>query len=245
MAKSSNNKKSCGENVHKGHRQRLKQQFLDYGLDRFYDHQALELLLFFSIPQCDTNPTAHALLNRFESIPGVLNADYNDLLEVDGVGDSTACLLKLLPAFFTKYLLSGLDGERLDTTPALCRYFLYRLATVQNEQLWVVCLDDKLSAVSTVKISEGDGSSVCFNAYKIVSEVVKSKCTSCAIAHNHPFCDTEPSDEDIRFTEALRTLLESAGIDFVDHIIVSRTEARSMLHNEIVVLEDDIKAQVK
>lgn len=242
MAKksTSDKKTSTKGNVHKGHRKRLKQQFLEHGLDRFYDHQALELLLFYAIPQGDTNPVAHALLNRFGSISGVLNASYENLLEVDGVGENTACLLKFLPAFFTKYLLSGLDGERLETTSQLCRYFLYKLATVSNEQLWLTCFDDKLGIVSSVKISDGDSSSVNFGEREILNEAINSKCTACALAHSHPLGDTFPSKEDVRLTESIKTLLDKMGITLIDHIIVSKTEARSMFHNEVVILEDDL-----
>ncbi|MCD8344513.1 MAG: hypothetical protein LUC38_00915 [Oscillospiraceae bacterium] len=234
-------KSKTKDNPHEGHRQRLRKQFLNYGLDRFYDHQALELLLFYTNPRGDTNPTAHALLNRFGSIANVLNAPYEDLLEVDGVGDNTACLLKLLPEFFAKYMLSGLDGERLETTSDLCRYFLYKLSSVQIEQLWIICLDDKMGIVSSRKISEGDGSSVSLNELKIINEICKSKCTSCAIAHNHPLGNTEPSREDTRLTESLKKSLEGMGINLADHVIVSHEEARSMFKNEVVRLEDNLK----
>ena len=35
--------------IHTGHRQRLKQRFLEEGLDNFSDINVLELLLFYSI----------------------------------------------------------------------------------------------------------------------------------------------------------------------------------------------------
>jgi len=233
--------KTSAKNVHQGHRKRLRQQFLEHGLDRFYDHQALELLLFYTNPREDTNPIAHELLNRFGSISNILNAPYEDLLEVDKVGENTACLLKFLPQFFVKYLLSGLDGKKLETTTDMCRYFLYKLSVVQNEQLWLTCLDDKMGVVSNIKISDGDGSSVRFDKTIIVTEALKSKCTNCVLAHNHPFCDTMPSNEDINCTERLRENLKDMGITLVDHIIVSRTEARSMFYHNVVVLEDDLK----
>ncbi len=232
-------KSDTSKNVHKGHRERLKRQFTQKGVDCFYDHQLLELLLFYSIPREDTNPVAHALLDRFGSISGVLNADYDDLLTVDGVGSNTAFLLKFLPEFFTRYMLSGMDGERLNTTSSLCHYFLCKLAAVQNEQLWLTCLDDKSCVVSSIKISEGNGSSVFLDNNKILMEVLKSKCTNFVLAHNHPFGDSRPSVDDIKLTEAVRTMIENSGKNLIDHIIVSRTEARSMFHNEAVVLVDD------
>ena len=39
------------ENLHTGHRERLRRRFLEEGLDRFEDHQILELLLFHVIPE--------------------------------------------------------------------------------------------------------------------------------------------------------------------------------------------------
>jgi DNA repair protein RadC len=59
-------------NVHIGHRQRLKNRFKEEGLDNFDDHQVLELLLFHAIPRGDTNPIAHHLIKRFGSLSAVL-----------------------------------------------------------------------------------------------------------------------------------------------------------------------------
>ena len=52
-------------NVHEGHRQRLKQRFLEEGLDNFQPHNVLELLLFYGIPLKDTNEEAHALIDKY------------------------------------------------------------------------------------------------------------------------------------------------------------------------------------
>ena len=82
--------------LHDGHRKRLKEQFLHHG-DGFHDHQLLELLLCYAIPQGDVNGLAHRLLDRFGSLAGVLDARPEALEQVPGVGEHTAVLLKLLP----------------------------------------------------------------------------------------------------------------------------------------------------
>ena len=71
--------------IHDGHRQRFKEEFLARP-DSFPDHKALELLLFYANPRGDTNPTAHALMERFDSISGVLDATAEELKKVPGVG---------------------------------------------------------------------------------------------------------------------------------------------------------------
>ena len=66
-------------NIHKDHRKRVKERFRSEGLDHFSEIHALELLLFFAIPQGDTNPLAHKLLNQFGSLTQVLDAPVEEL----------------------------------------------------------------------------------------------------------------------------------------------------------------------
>ena len=58
--------------THKQHRQRLRDRFRQEGLDNFSEVHALELLLFYAIPQRDTNEIAHGLLNHFGSVSQVM-----------------------------------------------------------------------------------------------------------------------------------------------------------------------------
>ena len=84
------------KNVHAGHRQRLRERFDTVGSSGFEEHTILELLLFYAIPQKDTNPLAHDLIQRFGSLEGVLNASKEELMQVSGVGENTATLLRLV-----------------------------------------------------------------------------------------------------------------------------------------------------
>ena len=72
--------------VHDGHRNRMRQRFMENDLNGFADHEALELLLFYAIPRGDVNPLAHALMERFGSLSGVLSAPVELLTQVEGVG---------------------------------------------------------------------------------------------------------------------------------------------------------------
>ena len=91
-------------NLHEGHRRRLKERFLKDGLDGFEAHNVLELLLFYAIPQRDTNDLAHQLLQRFGSLSAVFEADYEELCQLPGVGTNVATLLKLIPDLTRRYL---------------------------------------------------------------------------------------------------------------------------------------------
>ena len=60
--------------MHEGHRMRMKQKFLKEGLDAFESHEVLEMLLYYIIPQKNTNELAHQLLESFGSFSAVLEA---------------------------------------------------------------------------------------------------------------------------------------------------------------------------
>lgn len=89
--------KTPKKHLHAGHRSRMRRRFLCNGLDGFADHEVLELLLFYAVPRQDVNPMAHALLNKFGSLPAVLDASVEDLCTVYGVGPKIAGFLNLIP----------------------------------------------------------------------------------------------------------------------------------------------------
>lgn len=97
---------------HRQHRQRLKERFLQEGLDSFDPVNILELMLFYAIPQGDTNPTAHRLLDTFGSLSGVMNASVENLCQVKGVGQHAATLIKLFAAVVRPYLDDANRGGR-------------------------------------------------------------------------------------------------------------------------------------
>ena len=82
--------------IHDGHREKMRRRFLETGLEGFADHEALELLLYYAIPRRDTNPIAHALMERYDSLSGVLNAPVEDLEKVEGIGESLSLILVFL-----------------------------------------------------------------------------------------------------------------------------------------------------
>lgn len=79
-----------------GHRQRMREVYLAGGMQNAPDHNLLELFLSIIIPQKDVKELAYALINRFGSLEGVLNADANQLMTVNGIGQSAAVGIKMV-----------------------------------------------------------------------------------------------------------------------------------------------------
>lgn len=82
--------------LHGGHRERLRQRLIAEGIDSFEPHELLELLLYYAIPRQNVNLLAHELLDNFGNLRNVLSADVQELTAIKGMGESTAHWLNLI-----------------------------------------------------------------------------------------------------------------------------------------------------
>ena len=98
-----------------GHRKRLRERFLKSGLAGFAEHEVIELLLTLAIPRADVKEPAKALLQRFGSLRGVLDAPLSELRSVAGVGEVTAIALRVIRAAATLYLQGNVGGSGSST----------------------------------------------------------------------------------------------------------------------------------
>ena len=120
--------------MHSGHRERMKRRFRETGLSGFDDINALELLLFYVIPRQDTNPIAHALINRFGTLHDVIDAPYEDLLKVQGIGENTATFLKLIPAVCKRYTRGKQQRKMAYTSLREMEQFVIPLFSFEMEE---------------------------------------------------------------------------------------------------------------
>ena len=198
--------------VHDGHRERVRRRFLEGGLSGFADHEILELLLCYAIPQGDVNPLAHALMDRFGSLSGVLSAPVELLTQVKGVGERTAVLLRLA------------DMEReviLNTRENVGAYLLELFSQERNEAVYQICLDGKGKLLACRRLGEGSASAVNLDMRKVVENAILHSASSVILAHNHPSGIALPSSDDQAATEQVRVALGAIGVRLEDHIIVA------------------------
>ena len=218
------------ENIHKGHRQRLKNRFLECGLKGFNDHQILELLLFYCVPRQDTNPIAHALLNHFDnSLDRVLEAPPSELKKIPGVGDSVATYLSLLNAFYRHYdSKSTKKEESLDSYEKCGQYLLAKFRKRRNETVFLLCLDAKCTLLCCKELGEGSVNSAAVPIRRIVEVALSVNASTVILAHNHPSGLAIPSDDDIQTTLRLAKAMDAVEITLADHIVVAEDDFVSM-----------------
>lgn len=217
------------DNIHRGHREKMRQRFLKSGLEGFADHEALELLLFYAIPRQDTNPIAHRLMERYGSLSAVLSAPAEDLKKVEGIGESAAVLLKAAGQIAQKARLSDAAAQRpLTDVEAVGAYLLERYAGETHEMLYELCLDQKGKLLACKRLSEGSASSAALDIRKVVENAILTSASAVILAHNHPSGIALPSDDDCAATTRAARALQTIGVTLADHIVVADDDFVSM-----------------
>ena len=225
--------------IHEGHRQRLKRLFLKEGLDQFDESMVLELLLFFAIPQKDTNPLAHTLLNTFGSLHQVLDTPAEELEKVPGVGANVATLLTLITATARYYMVSRNNQEVVLSSVDKCGdYLLPFFFGRRNETVFLLCLDAKCKVLCCKEVGEGSVNSANVPIRRIVETALFTNATSVVLSHNHPSGLALPSDEDIQTTRRLAMALDAVDITLADHIVVADEDYVSMAQSGIYFPEN-------
>lgn len=221
--------------VHSGHRQRLKDRFLNESLSNFEPHEVLELLLYFGIPMKDTNPIAHELIRTFGSLSAVLDAPPGKLKEVPGMTENAAILLHALPEI-CKIYSSGKMKKRADMSSfSKClQYLKARMGTDNKEGMRLICLDSENCLLSDVELATGTVNKVSIYIRELQEKALLSHAVNIILAHNHPSYNPLPSMDDLRTTKSIINSLSFIDINVYDHIIIAGENHYSFAQNHVL-----------
>jgi len=209
--------------LHRGHRDRMRDRAAQEGLDGFADHEVLELLLFAIIPRANTNPIAHRLLQRFGSLSAVLEADPKDLAGVDGIGAKGGQFLAQIPHISRRYLHDRVvrDNPQLNSPEAVSNYLVPLMASRAQEVVYLLCLDATFRVRFPALISEGTVAEAHVHRRQVIQEALRHQAVSVILAHNHPAGSAEPSAADHQLTHRIHAALAAVDIPMLDHVIVA------------------------
>lgn len=215
--------------IHDGHREKMRRRFRETGLEGFADHEALELLLYYAIPRRDTNPAAHALMERYGSLSAVLSAPVEDLQKVEGIGESAAVLLSLPVKLCRKARMADAGPDTIiSSVEQAGDYAMACFAGETREAIYMLCLDRKGKLLACRHIADGDVSGASLKIRKVVETALLTSASGVILTHNHPSGVALPSKEDISTTLLVRDALESIDVDLLDHLIVADHDFVSM-----------------
>ncbi len=211
------------ENVHTGHRQRMRKRFIEHGFQGFEPHEILEMVLYYAIPRRDTNLLAHQLLDRYGTFAKVCDTPIDVLQKDFALSESAAVLIKMLPPLASFYTESRLDAQYIDMHEAV-KVLRPKFIGATSEKIALALGDAKDHLIFCDVIAVGSLTSTDSPIRKIVDLALRHNARYAYIGHNHPSELCVPSKADIETTRKISETLNTVGVMLVDHIIFTATE---------------------
>ena len=206
-----------------GHRKRLRNRFLQSGLDGFLDYEIVELLLTLGTPRKDCKQTAKETIKKFKGLRGALDASFDELRRIKGIGLSNAFGIKLFQAISERYAKEKILKKIPLTSPkAVADYLKQKLGREKKEHFVILSLDTRNYLIRENIISIGTLNANLVHPREVFKEAIDARAASVIVAHNHPSGDPEPSEDDLIITKRLTEAGKILGIEIIDHIIVAK-----------------------
>lgn len=219
----------------KGHRKRLRERFLQGGLDGFLDYEIVELLLTLGTPRKDCKLVAKEATKKFGGLRGVLEAAPEELRQIKGLGPHNIFGLKLFQALSMHYAKEKLPKKIAFDSPQVVATFLQeKIGREKKEHFYILALDSRNNLVKMNNVSTGTLDTNLVHSREVFKEAIQASAAKVIIAHNHPSGDPEPSEGDLVITNRLVEAGKILEIAVVDHIIVTSNNFLSFKERKLL-----------
>lgn len=209
--------------VHRGHRNRMRRKFSDFGARVFDTYELLEMLLYNSVPVKDTNPISKRLLSAFGSLDGVLSADVDSLMTVEGVGRKTAEMIKTVGEAL-ELCKNTSDDENTEARcysySTLGEYLVERYKNSENYSVLLLSFDNNMKLMAIDEIYNIDFASGGVMAKPFIDAAIRRGTSIAVIAHNHPFGPLCPTEGDRQTNVLLQSAFNNVGVFLAEHYII-------------------------
>jgi DNA repair protein RadC len=204
-----------------GHRKRLRERFLQSGLDGFLDYEIVELLLTLGTPRKNCKTQAKEAIAKFKGLTGVLGSTIKELQQIKGIGPSNAFGIKFFQAISERYAREKIAPKTLLNSSELVADFLKeKIGKEKKEYFMIICLDTRNNMIID-EVSVGTLNASLVHPREVFQKAILHNSSHVIIAHNHPSGDPTPSAEDIATTKRLVEAGKILGIAVTDHVIVA------------------------
>ncbi len=214
-------------NVHAGHRARMRERYRTDGAEALASYELLEILLYHVVVQRDTNPLAHSLIDRFDSLEGVFNASREELMSIPCVGEKISDFL-IRNGRAARAIVSAPLWEPpepvYDNYSDLGAFFVDYFAAHTEQATVAMFLTAAMQKISLQEVAPLDYASAGVRADKVVSRAIAEGAAVVVFAHNHPHGPAYPTHGDIVSSQVMQKHFADCGLLLLEHYVVCGRE---------------------
>ncbi|MBS0662801.1 MAG: DNA repair protein RadC [Verrucomicrobia bacterium] len=197
-----------------------------HGAAALSDTELLALLLRSGTRGQDVMTLATRLLAAAGSLPALVAWRESEFRRLKGIGRVKACqLVAAMEIARRAASLPSAVAPPLHNAANVATFFQPIVLGLDVEKFWVLCLNRKHRLLKRVEVSSGTATSALAHPREVFRIAVCEGATGVVCVHNHPSGDPSPSSADLQITRQLRESARIIDIDFLDHVIIGRTNA--------------------
>jgi DNA repair protein RadC len=223
------------QNRGQGHRRRLREKFIEGGLDRFTDEEVVEFLLTLGTPRKDVRAQARQALEQFGSLSETLSAPIHKLTEIKGIGSTNALYLNIAHQIAGRYLKDKVKEKAfLGSSKSVFDYLFHTMRNLKREIFKVLFLNRKNELIADQDVFFGSLTGSAVYPREIMTLALENKAAALVFVHNHPSGDPSPSMEDRKVTRDLVWSSRLLMIQVLDHVIIGHNTYYSFSDEDLI-----------
>jgi DNA repair protein RadC len=204
-----------------GHRTRARNKLINSGHQNLCDYEIVELMLFLIFRRKDVKPLAKTLINKFKTIDKILDAHTEELLKIEGIGESSVHAIKIINGIVKASLKSKIvNTSTIECFDDVIDYCKVNMKNLVSEELRAIFLNSINRVVADDIVQNGDIDSVNICPRNIIKKCLNHGAKAVILVHNHPSGDPTPSVHDVYTTKKIVDALNVFDIKLHDHIII-------------------------
>ncbi len=169
--------------------------------------------------QHDLEICQHSLC-AYQGWVGLLRADMRAVAASIGTPRKAASLKAALE-IGRRLMIAGYEGRYQVKSPAdVAQLFMVEMLALDQEELWVACLDTKNRLVKIDKVNRGSVHTEMIRVGDVFKAKLRVNAAAIIVAHNHPSADPTPSPEDILVTRQIVEAGKLLDVDTLDHLVI-------------------------
>jgi DNA repair protein RadC len=154
--------------------------------------------------------------------PGKDLPSYDELSAIDGIGPTRAVQVLACYELGRRYY-AGTTGSRKISEPADVLPVVEDMRGQRQEHFVCITLNGAGEIISRRTVTIGLLNHSLVHPREVFADAITDRAASVICVHNHPSGSLDPSPQDIAITGQLREAGATLGIQFLDHIIVTKS----------------------
>ena len=197
-----------------------REKIIEDGVDSLSDSELLAIMLGSGTKDYDVFTMSEQLIKDY-GLSGLFRMNYKELSKLQGIKKAKASKIMAIFEISRRVMREEQEKVSIIDAKSLFEYVYPSYYGMKKEVLMVIGVDSKLKIINEKKYTSDSYSEIHVSLKDLIKDIISMDPYGVFLIHNHPGGNINPSNQDIRYTMDLGTVLKNLNILLLDHLIIS------------------------